>query len=275
MSSQPHLEIFNPDLRAQNNESGFFLFTKLPTELRLKIWECALEEQRIIRIQLIYHSPEDWIAGSRSADVNGKIHGYPYHAYIEPFRPMNKLLQISEESREVALKFYRVHLPCRFSTEKRRTTALDQWNESIPGTLYYNPEYDFLHISSYTGVTNWIIDFIQEMKITYDPLHVGVCNLAIQNHDLQIWMENNVETDGKTKFLETIANLRKVFFIEYTVQARIIVGLSSDLDVNDHFFNRSLPIMPSIANFHRIGRDPRAIGLDLTRIVFSKSKETH
>src|ERR1700753_4358011 len=87
-------------------------------------------------------------------------------------------------------------------------------------------------------------------------------------------MENNVETDGKTKFLETIANLRKVFFIEYTVQARIIVGLSSDLDVNDHFFNYSLPIMPSIANFHRIGCDPRGIGLDLTRIVFSKSQRS-
>jgi hypothetical protein len=170
----------------------------------------------------------------------------------------------------VALKFYRVHLPCRFSTEKHRHGGDGQWYPSKPGVLYYNPEYDFLRVSYCTGVANWAIEFIEQLKTVYDPRHVGLCNVAVKKQDLQIWAENDSETEKAAAFIEIIANLREVFFLEETVGSRMVLGHLSDLDVDEVYFNRSLPILPPTSGFRRIGCDSRPIAHDLTRIVFSK-----
>jgi hypothetical protein len=56
---------------------------------------------------------------------------------------MNMFLRVSRKLRNVALKFYRVWLPCRLKTVPN--AELDIYRqETKAATLYLNPEYDIL-----------------------------------------------------------------------------------------------------------------------------------
>jgi 2EXR family protein len=122
MSSSQHLKIFNPDQKALNEEVRIHLLPKLLTELRECIWKMFLQKNRVIQIQLIFKSFEDFIAPWDKKQVNsdGRMYGYSYDIYLEPYRPTSKLFQLCRESRNMALEFYRAHLSCRVSTNEFR-----------------------------------------------------------------------------------------------------------------------------------------------------------
>jgi hypothetical protein len=105
----------------------FTLFPKLPKELRIKVWQLAACEPRIIEIcqpqdaKYITHGTEDneW-ATSNSA---------PF--YSPTALPV--ILRINQESRVIALENYLLSFP----------------NSSHPAQIYYNPAVDILYFPAW------------------------------------------------------------------------------------------------------------------------------
>lgn len=270
MPSQPHLQVFNPDRSAQDGEPHFHLFNQLPTEVRLKIWGRALEKQRIINVQLS-GPPEQWETGIEDG-VDSSGDSGRYCAYVDGYQLMSKFLRVTSESREVALKFYRVRLPCRLTIEPNDTEEIFR-EETKPGTLYFNPEYDFLHISIRlipprlpTMKNDYLLDFLLDLKTTYDPRHVGLLNLAVDTNDLLHFEWSDFDFRGKHAFLDTIKQLQEVFFLFRQRYGRTNFGLATGVDTNEFFFARSVPIMPLTPSFERLQRDPRPIAQDLKKL---------
>jgi hypothetical protein len=95
MLSPLHLTVFNPDQKALNEKAQFHLFPQLSAEIRECIWQMSLQKNRFIQIQLIFKSFEDFIAPWDKKQVNsdGRMYGYPYDVYVEPYRPTSKLFK--------------------------------------------------------------------------------------------------------------------------------------------------------------------------------------
>ena len=268
MALKPHLQIFAPARDTNDYEPSFHLFRMLPKELRFYIWRYALERRRIIRMKL---------EGRREARASPELEAIKpfeerkrYNIIVGGQQVLSKLLRVNNESREETLKFYRVHLPCRFTNGETGIGAMMQ--ETTAGVFHFNPEFDILHISPEWQVTDTLIPFLYHLKTTYDPCHVGLLNLAVQQndicaHDLLSLQSSDLEPAVRTTFVKTLAQLHEVFFVSTPRAGRTIVGPLSGLPTSDTMFNRSFPIMAMPPAFERLQRDPHSIGEDL-RCVF-------
>jgi hypothetical protein len=269
MSSKSHLPIFNANRTIDNNELKFHLFPLLPKELRLKIWQHSLQRQRIIKVCLLaeklFHPEQTTTQETESTTPDRKTERH--RAFVNGWQALSKLMRVNCEAREAALEFYRVHLPCRLSYKE---TAI----ENLPpnGILYFNPEYDFLHINPIPWSEDTVLDFFYHLKTTYDPKHVGLLNLAVSANDgmsVEILEREPSYVDPiiRTAFVETLTQLREVFFMSGQV-----VGRQYDKPIfwptqpTEPFFNRSLPLRGLAPTFERLHRDPRPIGQDLRRM---------
>lgn len=268
MPSPPHLQIFNPGV-AVDEKSDFKLFSSLPKELRLKIWRHSLHRERIIKVELrgpLYHAaaltdiPE--VLGSTSNNEG-------YCAFVDGYEVLSKLLRVNNEARVAALEFYRVHFPCTLT--KGGGGIGDETMKA--GILYFNPEYDFLLIHSYPPAKDTLFDFVYHLKNTYDPLHVGLLNLAVDinslnGNDLHEIVPSSLEPKVRTAFVETITQLREVFFVSRVHCGRQILSLMSYqmTGTSEAFLNRSFPIITRTPTFERLPRDPRAIDQDLKHV---------
>ena len=157
MSSLPHLQIFTSDHATSNRESCFCLFSQLPKEVRLKIWRHSLQRQRIIHVRL--NGPTEQTA-AQAAETGSSTHKSECYrgAIVDGYQVLSKLLRVNSESREAALGFYRVHLPCIL----KRGSIFEE--TKAPGFLYFNPEYDFLHISPEPPVKDTLVNFLYHLK---------------------------------------------------------------------------------------------------------------
>jgi 2EXR family len=268
MSSLPHLQVFHPDTSTRGGEPIFHLFPQLPIELRRKVWRHALERQRIIEVEL--SGPLESIEISNTTNPNHKLGRFC--VYVNGYQITSKYLRTTKESREAALEFYRVHIPCQLATNPEHDRYMFR-EETKPGTLYFNPEYDILHIhvlvvapNQPTDHNDFLLDFLQDLKTTYDPRHVGLLNLAVDPDDLSHYQWSGLDAGGKLAFLETIAQLVEVIFVHKNRFGRTNFGALSGVDTNEFFFNRSLPIMPLTPSFERLSRDPRPITQDLKKV---------
>ncbi len=176
MASRSPAQIYTSSANTHGEESEFPFFALLPTELRLKIWRHALQRQRIVKIGLTPITTE-------LANVVGTpAHGERYCAIIYGYHVLSKLLLVSSEARAEALRFYRVHFPCAFSAETRNwETQTEAMALALlhPGTFYFNPEHDILHLVPGGHLQETLVDFFHHLKATYDPRHVGALDLAI------------------------------------------------------------------------------------------------
>ena len=129
---------------------------------------------------------------------------------------MSKFMRVTSESRQAAMEFYRVHLPCRLSIEPIRRQAIPQSDTKL-GTLYFNPEYDFLDIVSggSSPDDNHLVNFLRDL------------NLVIDGHELSFLEEATLESDAGSNpvFLETIKQLRAVWFLHETQVGRMNFGI--------------------------------------------------
>ena len=125
---------------------------------------------------------------------------------------LSKLLRVSRESREAALRFYRVHVPCRFTLG-----APGECCELVPGLFYFNPSYDFLHVQAGWLAKHTVIDvFFYDLKNTYDPRGVGLLNLALDLIDLHRsnfheTRHSDLDSRVRMAFVETLTQLHEVF----------------------------------------------------------------
>lgn len=256
MSSEPHLELFNCTRANHNEETNFPLFPLLPPELRLKIWHHSLQRPRIFTVHFEVRT-------DRQADQDrGNTR---YRAIVDGHQMLSKLMRVNNEARCAALSFYRVHIPC---TLKHGIAGEEVMK---PGTFYFNPEYDFLWIYPGIWAKNTLIDFVYHLKHTHDPRHVGLLNLALDTHslnatDLNLLEPSSLESELRETFVETITQLREVFFVEKVYAGRQILGLLSGIPTSETIFNRSFPIMATTPSFERLRRDPRSIAGDLRQV---------
>ncbi|KAI0456405.1 hypothetical protein F5B21DRAFT_467638 [Xylaria acuta] len=262
MGSQRHLQIVNPVHR----ESGSFpLFSRLPAELRLDIWQLSLRRSRLINIELcpqknIQDELQDEQSLYRAQNNLGRVIGGRHYAIAaNGSQLLSKLLRVNSEARQAALRFYRVHLPCRFELGDRQGY----------GTLPFNPEFDILHIRLGRDIYDFA-DFLHDLR-AYDPQDVGLLNLALDQDgvaNLPGIDISGLELASRAALTNTLANLREVYFLCLENAGRIYLGPRGGIHTVTGFeIHRSRPIMSTIAAFDRLAQDPRdGMNRDLSRV---------
>ncbi|KAI1012285.1 hypothetical protein LB503_004358 [Fusarium chuoi] len=274
--SQSHFEIFNRGANIAGS-SSFTLFPSLPAEIRVSIWTWALRHQRIIKIFLRSH------AGFCANHTRNGIQFPPlepgredptYYPVVDGHRLLSKLLRVNTESREAALSFHRIHLPCWFADRE------DNYGLWTSGTTYINPEYDFLHIQEDTMAT---VDFVCDLKIKYDPRNVGIRNLALCNNQLggrpsglHAMRPSETEASKMRIFREIISGLDEVWLVSIQESIRQMIGGENEWPtIRKTFFERSVPIHATPHRFERIGLDPRTIEDDLSHLHVRNPKRLY
>lgn len=262
----PHLEIINPKFGPASSSSPprYHFFSKLPPELRCKIWNLALRKERLLSITLRTRlSRVPWVRKAfDDASDDGDhercitcVTGHQIHSV---------LLRINQESRREALRFYRVRIPVVFtdfdpSSDRQRK-----------GLLCMNPEFDILQISPEWPVRGSLVEFLFRMKTMYDPLRVGLLNLAIDLNGIRGTGLSELDLaelppEVRRAFIETMTQLQQVFFVSLAEVGRTMFGWSSGQS-DKTFFNRSIPIMSAVPTFERLRQDPRPISQDLQKV---------
>ncbi|KAM5371846.1 hypothetical protein ACJA88_009259 [Fusarium oxysporum] len=259
---QSHLEIFNPGTDVVGLPS-FTQFSSLPAEIRVSIWTWSLRHQRIIKIFLRLHASlcvNRTRKGIHSPSLKPGEDGPPYYPVVDGRQLLSKLLRVNAESRQVALSFHRVHLPCWLTVGESKH-RLTPWTS---GTVHYNPEYDFFHIKQDTKA---IIDFVCDLKTKYDPRNIGLRNLALGRDQLG-GRPTGLDAIGPLEitaakvrtFKEIISELNEVWLVSIQECTRQMIGDETGWPtIHKRFLDRSFPIHATPHSFDRIGPDPRTI----------------
>lgn len=259
MPTEAHLQIYNPAYQEQLGD--FPQFSLLPKELRLQIWRHALQRYRFVKVKIP-------ILGRHFEDVQqeqlfgGLEEELPI---VRGHQILSKFLRVNSESREAALRFYRVHVPCRFKSGK-----------SIkPGTLFFNPEFDILEIHP-----GWRKNIFAELVCglkKFDPRGVGLLNLAFDPNGssaLRYQTElSDMDPLARETFLTTMSQLHEVFFLCIENAGRMYHSWTSGIHsmVDRIEFHKSCPVASKIPSFDRVARDPRPISEDLLNVFVGTS----
>lgn len=88
---------------------------------------------------------------------------------------MSRFFRVNSDSREAALSFYCVYLPCTLRT----IGGLVKW-----GIVYFNPKHNFLRITPGWSVKHTLFNFMYHLKTSYDPRGIGLLNLVVLGNDM-------------------------------------------------------------------------------------------
>ncbi|KAI0530394.1 hypothetical protein GGR58DRAFT_493562 [Xylaria digitata] len=219
MNSEQHLQIINSVNRAPGS---FLLFPLLPTELRINIWQLSLIRWRLIKIDLAPGKDDDSLGqdeGPRYKRLNkfgNNISGIRYQVTAKGQQILSKLLRVNSEARQAALRFYRVHIPCRL--------VLGDKEENV-GILPFNPEFDILHIKPGHGDHDFA-HFLHDIR-AYDIQNIGLVNLALDGNGVNNLTRiklSELQFSSQAAFTQTILNLRQMFFISIENAGRTYLG---------------------------------------------------
>ncbi|KAF4634122.1 hypothetical protein G7Y89_g3977 [Cudoniella acicularis] len=238
-------------------------FPRLPNEIALKIWKCALQSHRLIGIKILakYNDNLPSVATSempytRTNSLGNKISGKRYHLSITTDHRPSPLLQVCHQSRQATLEVYRIRIPIDFHTygEER--------------CIYLSPELDFWHIQA-EGSPDIQADFFHDAK-AYDPAGLGIVNLVIGNNlldpseDLLPMDHSSLSTPALLAFKTMLKNLQRLFFFHPCRGGnRISYNCFNMRKVR---YNRSFPIQSFAESFDLIETEPRPIDGDLDEL---------
>lgn len=90
---------------------------------------------------------------------------------------------------------------------------------------------------------------------------------GLNANDLYGLQSSDLDLEVKLAFVETLTQLREVWFVSTPRVGRQIVGVLSGLGTSEAMFNRSLPIMTTSPTFECLPRDPRPIAQDLKTLT--------
>ena len=245
---------------AQGNSQPFLLFACLPGEIRLEIWRCSMQRERIIHVEL---TSIDENVDKRYANVNHlqrpTIEEAKYKLLVNGWQVLSKFLRVNSESRQEALRFYRVHIPCWFQ---------GKGGEEQRQVLYINPEYDFILPVPRTLTPGILTDFLYDLK-AYDPKDIGLVNLAI-NRCCELddsfgdfWTDVTRVSDepARTAVKDILSQIKEIFFVAMCDPESM--GACLDADEMPTYINKSYPTAAHTATFDRVGLDPRPVIQDL------------
>lgn len=182
---------------------------------------------------------------------------------------ISKLFRVCSESRQAALRFYRVQIPCYYK---------QRGHSPIEGTFYFHPELDTLHI---VGSLMYFAMFADRLW-GHDPRRAGLLNLALtgqttscQHHYLGFSMRKDHQRDLLRPALQ---RLRRVTFGFAAIIGRgfpciqnfaglwdELPGYKASMECQNQI-RRSRPLLASISKFDRLPMDPRAIDEELKRV---------
>lgn len=238
----------------------FHPFPLLPKELRLQIWEHAIPQERMIRVSLQPHVGRRYELAAEEPryqqrnHLNKPITGERYRAVVNGKQLNSKLMRVNSEARNVALAFYRIHIPVYITGQTYTERS----------TLYFNPEYDFLHIRADAPVKETLIDFLWDLR-AYDPKGVGLKRLGVDllglcANDLQYLRKSDLLLiRQRTILVETLSQLSDVWFINLQATSWASMGMRLQRS-KCRFLDVGVPFW-EVPRFQRVGLDVRS-GVD-------------
>lgn len=276
-----HLQFINP---VQQGAGTFTCFNKLPPELRLMIWEQSLFHERLVEVDLWpgksskhleefsqLERPFSTIARCR---FNSRLRRKRYLIVLKTRHEVSGLFSVCSESRQAALSFYRVQVPCYYKQRGGRPKK---------GTMYFHPELDTLHI---VGFLRYFANFAHKLW-RRDPRRVGLVHIALtsdyrpdQNHGLLFKPFKNDKSH--TQLGPALARLRRVIFgytgrigrgfphiRSLTWDDNELPGYETSLKRQNQM-RRSRPLLASTSEFQRLPVDPRQIEEELKGVYIGK-----
>jgi hypothetical protein len=272
MATPQHLQIINPRYNHDQNIS-FNQFPRLSPELRMHIWRIAITENRLLELEVglpsdaeAYHESHPY---STTNALNNLVSGRNYVATMKGFQLHSELFRVNRESRDVALRFYRVHIPCYLQTNMDRSEEINRRRIRTKRVmLYFNPEHDFIQLNYSSGVQNQpFIDFVHDLK-AYDPRNVGLINLALEYNSMNVLhaMVEIPEPVARESFVTMLSNLQELIWLAESHAGRGVMGLLEGFEGLDFRFNHSMPVKAITAGFTLLEQDPRAVKEDLKKV---------
>ncbi|KAI0521486.1 hypothetical protein F5B22DRAFT_634415 [Xylaria bambusicola] len=241
----------------------------------LAVWRFVLQRhERIIHVFLRNRLYNDIILRRQGIHRLNSCEVQPYDIVVHGYQTLSVLFRVCRHSRDVALSFYRVHLPCwLIKGSNTRSTILQT------GVLYFNPEVDFLYIRPeyYADFDSRLfVLFLHDLRMLHDPNHVGLLNLAIDRHGLTgpsgvhsglcSIDPDSIQESLRSCLAAILKHLRQVFFVFGPYDSRFDPGAYLDEPSLETYVNRGIPVAPMALNFRRLHPDPRPIAQHLTRI---------
>ena len=227
------------DPSPRNNAAKFHFFPLLPTELRLMIWEAALQSERFVPLSSEdwRRSCNDWLCSGNYWSVGERKRRYflqsPYNFWrlllerfrISPMKPCRNhgLLSTCKEARDLALRHFRVALKVDITRRSVETSYFGPGLNGLLGsisntpdtwtgpTLYLCPEWDVVLMTQpLTGLTNDGRDFesilasFLNMVADIDPLKRGVLKLAVDVKYYRLLGDSDVLKSGVERLQELV-----------------------------------------------------------------------
>ncbi|KAF4998601.1 hypothetical protein FGRMN_2927 [Fusarium graminum] len=181
-----------------DRNATFPVFSNLPTEIRWMIWEQALSYERLIPVDFAYGSP------SLISYRHEFRHAGPNCVTLIPeYFSLDPVFHATSESRSIALKVRRVHLPCCYGYGR-----LFKDNFQQKSIIYINPELDTVEIKGKSGFA----DFAHRLW-SCDPQKIGLRNVAFRIYDDTgaFFVPHNKEED--TRLQQVLSRIRRVMFM--------------------------------------------------------------
>ena len=164
--------------------ASFHQFQDLPLELREKIFELSLPEQRILRLRVTGHGQTPYCRYDTRNDLGNIVSDANYHVSLESTGINSPLLYVNHEARRVLNRVYRVCIPIlprSFQTETSSSSPAANTPYSAPPRLLFCPERDTISIRFDDKEDEpHFANFIHDAR-AYDPQEKGVLHLAVMS----------------------------------------------------------------------------------------------
>ena len=173
---------------------------------------------------------------------------------------VSNLLQVCSESRQEALRFYRVQVPCFYKQPGRLPRK---------GIFYFHPELDILDIQGAS-----LFPKLSQILWEHDPERVGLINIGLAQSHHKGYFDSLFKIRGsrqERRVREALTRLRLgIFGYDGKVGRGIPISDPGPRGTTDIYLEnqmqRSRPLVASISKFERLARDSRPIETELRRI---------
>lgn len=218
-----NVPLLNSTLKPVPDDRTFPLFSSLPKELRLQVWEEATPRERLVHVTISWRRAEDGeydapVRYLKKNHLGNPISGSGYFLSTHDGRLDHPLLCVNREARKVVLDFYRIHIPALCGGIHRACYGPHGHCFLENMTLRINPEHDVLQITAEEPVKRTLVDFLWDLK-AYDPKGVGLLKLATSMmgfccNDLQYLKRSDLLLIRQRQALvNTLSQLQEVWFI--------------------------------------------------------------
>ncbi|KAM0296024.1 hypothetical protein ACHAPM_010532 [Fusarium culmorum] len=254
----PHLELFNPVPEPlPEPDRNFHKFSSLAPELRIMIWRESLACERLITI-----GQRPYLRAAKKSPLITTTYVVTIPQYLE----LNPALFVNQESREVALSYYRIRIPCISPCDKI-------YEGDVNGIFYFNPDYDTAVVFGNDWSGSWANEFVkfaQEVQAA-DTKKLGLRNVAF--HAVPRRLQNIAALEKLSQnnaIRQVMSGLRSVTFVLAVYRQ----GEWSSRPVSSSTrYRRVIPANGMrYTCFQRVPQDPRPIQQDL-RHDFARIRE--